>query len=103
VIKVLGLALYGPMAASTRYRLGQYVPGLAERGIALDIRYLLDDTYLQQRFNGGPMPWLNLLQSGWQRLRELRSESENFDLSIVYCELFPLLPAWAEYALLPKP
>ena len=103
MIKVLGLALYGPMAASTRYRLGQYVPGLAERGIALDIRYLLDDKYLQQRFNGGPMPWLNLLQTGWQRLRELRSESENFDLSIVYCELFPLLPAWAEYALLPKP
>ncbi len=103
MIKVLGLALYGPMAASTRYRLGQYVPGLAERGIALDIRYLLDDTYLQQRFNGGPMPWLNLLQAGWQRLRELRSERENFDLSIVYCELFPLLPAWAEYALLPTP
>ena len=103
MIKVLGLALYGPMAASTRYRLGQYVPGLAERGIALDIRYLLDDNYLQQRFNGGPMPWLNLLQTGWQRLRELRSESENFDLSIVYCELFPLLPAWAEYALLPTP
>lgn len=103
MIKVLGLALYGPMAASTRYRLGQYVPGLAERGIALDIRYLLDDRYLQQRFSGGAMPWLHLLQTGWQRLRELRGESENFDLSILYCELFPLLPAWAECALLPKP
>ncbi len=32
MIKVQGLALYGPLAASTRYRLGQYVPGLASLG-----------------------------------------------------------------------
>ena len=40
MIKVLGLALYGPLAASTRYRLSQYVFGLASMGIDLQIRHL---------------------------------------------------------------
>jgi glycosyltransferase involved in cell wall biosynthesis len=44
-----------------------------------------------------------LLQTGWQRLGELRREKKNFDISILHCELFPLLPGWAEHALLPKP
>ena len=47
MIKVLGLALYGPLAASTRYRLAQYVPGLASLGIDLQIRHLLGDDYLR--------------------------------------------------------
>lgn len=103
MIRVLGLALYGPMAASTRYRLEHYLPGLAERGISLDVRHLLSDEYLQQRFDGGAIPWLNLMQTGWKRLRELRSEKDRFDVCILYGELFPLLPGWAEYGLLPKP
>ena len=56
MIKVLGLALYGPLAASTRYRLGQYVPGLAELGIDLRLTGLLGDEYLRRRFNGGGLP-----------------------------------------------
>ena len=102
MIKVIGLALYGPLAASTRYRLEQYVPGLAEHGIELDIRYLLGDEYLQRRFSGRGMPWADMLQAGWKRLRELRSE-KNYDVAILHCELFPMLPGFAERALLPKP
>ena len=56
MIKVLGLALYGPLAASTRYRLGQYVPGLASHGIDLQICHLLGDNYLRRRFGGGSLP-----------------------------------------------
>jgi glycosyltransferase involved in cell wall biosynthesis len=102
VIKVLGLALYGPLAASTRYRLGQYAPGLARQGIDLDIRHLLGDEYLRRRFSGGAIPWFHLMQNGWKRLGELYSQKD-FDLAILYCELFPLLPGWAEQSLLAKP
>ncbi|RDE51198.1 MAG: glycosyltransferase [Candidatus Accumulibacter meliphilus] len=37
MIKVLGLALYGPLAASTRYRMGQYVPALEAQARELGV------------------------------------------------------------------
>jgi hypothetical protein len=52
MIMVLGLALYGPLAASYRYRLGQYVKGLARIGIDLQIRHALGDDYWWARFRG---------------------------------------------------
>lgn len=102
MIKVLGLALYGPMAASTRYRLGQYVPGLAEAGIDLQIHSLLGDEYLRCKFEGQAAPWGYLLGMGWQRLGDLLRR-QDFDAAILYGELFPLMPGWLERALLPKP
>jgi glycosyltransferase involved in cell wall biosynthesis len=101
MIKLLGLALYGPKAASTRYRLGQYVPGLAQHGIDLQIRHLLDDDYLRRRFSGSPISWTNLLKAGWNRLGDLRNQ-EGFDAAILHCELLPLMPGWVERSLLPR-
>jgi len=100
--KVLGLALYGPLAASTRYRLGQYVPGLAGYGIDLQIRHLLGDVYLRRTFGGKSKPWLAMLQAGWDRLGDLRGQA-GFDAMMLHCELFPLMPGWAERALLRQP
>lgn len=100
--KVLGLALYGPLAASTRYRLGQYVPGLADYGIDLQIRHLLGDVYLRRTFGGKSKPWLAMLQAGWARLGELRGQG-GFDAMMLHCELFPLMPAWVERSLLRRP
>lgn len=102
MIKVIGLALYGPMAASTRYRLGQYVPGLAQQGIDLQIHHLLGNEYLRHRFSGGAVPWMKLLRSGWDRFRELRGQ-KNYDVAILHCELFPLMPGWVERSLLSGP
>ena len=102
VIKLLGLALYGSKAASTRYRLGQYIPGLAQHGIDLQIRHLLDDDYLRRRFSGSPISWTNLLHAGWNRLGDLRNR-EGFDAAILYGELLPLVPGWVERSLLPQP
>ena len=102
MIKVLGLALYGPLAASTRYRLEQYVPGLAKLGIDLQVRYLMSDDYLRARFNGTRVPIANLLKSGLARLADL-SQMQKYNLAILHCELFPLLPGWVEKALLRKP
>ena len=102
MIKVLGLALYGPLAASTRYRLGQYVPGLAECGIDLEIRHLLGDVYLKRTFGGKSKPWLAMVQAGWERLHDLRGQGR-YDAMMLHCELFPLMPAWVEQSLLRQP
>lgn len=102
MIKVLGLALYGPLAASTRYRLGQYVDGLADQGVELQIRHLLDNTYLRRTFDGQAKPWLAMLRAGWQRLADLRAQRD-YQALMLHCELFPLMPAWAERLLLRQP
>lgn len=102
MIRVLGLALYGPQAASHRVRLSQYAPGLAKVGIELHLHSLLDDTYLQSRFDGGPVPLASVVSSVWTRLRLLRSK-HRFDAAIVHCELFSLFPGWIEHACLCMP
>lgn len=102
MIKVLGLALYGPLAASTRYRLGQYVPGLASQGIDLQICHLLGDDYLRRRFSGGALPIAAMLHAGLARLADLWQQDE-YDVAMLHCELFPLLPGWMERALIRKP
>ena len=102
MIKVLGLALYGPLAASHRIRLGQYCDGLTEAGIELNVQSLLGNEYLRSRFQGGTLPILHLLGAGLDRIRLLLSRKK-FDIAIVHCELFPFLPGWLEQAALNIP
>lgn len=102
MIKVLGLALYGPLAASTRYRLGQYVPGLAGMGIDLQIFHLLGDDYLRWRLSGGSLHPARLASSVMARMANLWRQHE-YDVVMVHCELFPLMPGWMERALIRIP
>jgi glycosyltransferase involved in cell wall biosynthesis len=102
MIKVLGLALYGPLAASTRYRLGQYKPGLASLGIDLQIQHLLGDEYLRKRFTGASLPLISIFRASLARLVDLWRH-DKYDVAILHCELFPLLPGLIEQALIRKP
>lgn len=102
MINVLGLALYGPLAASTRYRLGQFVPGLAEHGISLQIHHLLGDDYLRARFKTGALPLTPMLRGGIARLGDLWRH-KRYRAAVLHCELFPVLPGWAETAFLRLP
>jgi glycosyltransferase involved in cell wall biosynthesis len=102
VIRVLGLSLYGPQAASHRVRLAQFQPGLAAAGIDLQIESLLDDAYLQRTYSGRRPSLRSLLAAYGRRLKALR-QAKHFDLAIVYAELLPFLPAWLERQLLPIP
>ena len=102
MIKVLGFALYGPLAASTRYRLGQYVPGLACMGIDLQIVHLLGDDYLRGRFSGRSLPLASIFNAGLSRLADLWRQDQ-YDVAILHCELFPLMPGWMERALIRMP
>jgi glycosyltransferase involved in cell wall biosynthesis len=102
LIRVLGLSLYGPQAASHRVRLSQFQTGLAAHRIQLEIHSLLDDAYLQRRFAGGRPSLLALLAACARRLRVLW-RAKQFDLVIVYGELLPLWPGWLERWLLQVP
>ena len=102
MIKILGLALYGPLAASHRYRLGQFVPGLAGMGIDLQICHLLGDDYLHARFNGQVLPLKSMIRDGMGRFIDLWQQAD-FDAVMLQCELMPLMPGWLEQALIRKP
>jgi len=102
MIRVQGFALYGPLAASTRYRLEQYAPGLRSHGIELQTVHLLGDVYLQRRFNGRAISAQELLKSGFARLVDL-AKLRKRDVAIVHCELLPLIPGWLERSFLSKP
>jgi glycosyltransferase involved in cell wall biosynthesis len=102
LIRVLGLSLYGPQAASHRVRLAQFQPGLAAYGIELQIQSLLSDNYLQRRYSGSMILPDDLISAYVRRIWSLQ-QARRFDLAIVYAELLPLLPAWIEQLLLPIP
>ena len=102
MIRVLGLSLYGPQAASHRVRLSQFQPGLAAAGIDLQIQSLLDDAYLQRSFSGGRPSLRGLFATYGRRLQALRHR-DRFHLAIVHCELLPFLPGWLERHLLQIP
>lgn len=101
-IKVLGLSLYGPLAASTRYRLTQYVPGLREQGIDLEVKALLGDEYVQKSFAGEKYPVANLVKNYLDRAALLVKQGR-YDVAIVNAELFPLLPGFIESRMLRIP
>ena len=101
MIKVLGLSLYGPLAASNRYRLGQYVIGLRSFGIELEVQHLLGDDYLRARFSGGALPMVYMLKAGFKRFADLCSQSGT-DLIMLQGELLPLIPGWIERLLIRK-
>jgi glycosyltransferase involved in cell wall biosynthesis len=102
LIRVLGLSLYGPQAASHRVRLSQFKPGLAAVGIDLEIQSLLDDGYLQRRFAGSRPALRGVITAYCQRIHALK-QANRFDLAIVHCELLPFLPGWLERTLLQIP
>lgn len=102
MIKVLGLTLYGPLAASTRYRVSQYAPGLLNFGIDIQVRSLLVDDYIRHRFNGGIFPLKNVFTSALNRLIQLYNQDE-YDLIFLYSELFPLMPGIFESNLIRIP
>jgi glycosyltransferase involved in cell wall biosynthesis len=71
-------------------------------GIDLQIFHLLGNDYLHQRFRGGQFPLKAMIRSGLSRLADLCNQSE-YDVVILHCELFPMLPGWVERKLIRKP
>lgn len=102
MIKVLGLGLYGPQAAGTRYRLMQYGPGLRRHGISLEVKALLGDNYVRKTFAGERYPFSSLMGDYLDRVGLLLRQ-RSYDIAILHLELFPLLPGIIESRLLTIP
>jgi glycosyltransferase involved in cell wall biosynthesis len=91
-MRVLAFTKYGRSAASTRQRVLQYLPSLAEAGIAVEHHALLGDDYVRSLSTGGGYSKRAVLGSYAQRLAQLRKAAD-YDLLWIYAELFPNLPA----------
>src|SRR5258708_540197 len=50
-LRVLALATYPDLAAATRLRVSQYVPLLAEHGIAVEVRPFLSDRVFERLYD----------------------------------------------------
>jgi glycosyltransferase involved in cell wall biosynthesis len=94
-IKVLGLALYGDKAASTRIRINQYKKYLEKEGILIETCSLLDNFYLDYKQHKKAFPLIKLFISYIRRAYLLAFKYE-YDLILLHCELFPFLPGFFE-------
>ena len=102
MIKVLGLSLYGAQAASPRYRLMQYISGLRQNGIELEVATLLDDDYIRRTFRGKSYSLHGIFKAYLERAALLFSQNR-YDIAILHLELFPFLPGFIESRLLRIP
>lgn len=89
--RLLALAKYGPRAASTRQRLLQYAPFLLRHGVDIELRPLLDDTYLAALMSGGSAGRGHIARAYAGRLGDLL-DVRGYDAVWVQYELFPYLP-----------
>jgi len=99
---VLIFSLYGKVAASTRYRFLQFVPGLLQAGIEVNVDYLLDSDYLISSFSGNKISKVRICELYASRLRTLSSQRQ-YHCAIVGAELLPFVPGWIETFLLKIP
>lgn len=90
-MRLAAFTKYGPMAASTRQRLLQYVPHLAAAGIEVDYHPLLLDDYVRGLGGDRPYPRGKTLRRYFERLRQVLADSDA-DAIWVYAELFPYMP-----------
>lgn len=102
MLKVLGLSLYGTRAASARYRLAQYIPGLLDYGISLDVNSLLGNEYIRKTYAGEMYPMRSMFNDYRERIASLFRQRA-YDVAILHLELFPLLPGIIESRLLRIP
>lgn len=90
-LHILALAKYGSRAASTRQRLLQYAPFLAQHEIGIDLRPLLDDTYLAGLMEGARASRVAVARAYVRRLGDV-AVMRDHDLLWIQYELFPYLP-----------
>ncbi|MEX2567184.1 MAG: glycosyltransferase family 4 protein, partial [Cyclobacteriaceae bacterium] len=98
VNKILFLPKYTRMGASSRLRTYQYLPLWEKAGYNVVVRPFFTDKYLNEIYAGRRPGILHILQCYWRRAWQLFTVGK-YDLIFVEKELFPYLPAFAEWFL----
>jgi glycosyltransferase involved in cell wall biosynthesis len=93
-VRVAAYTRYGPMGASSRVRLLQYLPYLAEAGLDVAVDPLLDDDFLRARYAGTGLPVLGVMKAYAARAKRARQGGES--LRWVEKELLPWMPLAVE-------
>lgn len=107
-MKVVALTRTSSIGPSTRYRIEQYRPLLAARGIQVETRPLFDERWfaLLERPAGPARSVAKALYSLRRlcaRVAQVRAaERSDADVVLVEQQLFPYLPAWIELLLWPR-
>lgn len=94
-MRVTAFTKYGPLAASTRQRILQYIPALKGAGISLTYHSLLGQAYVRSLATGVRYSRTEVARSYIKRLREV-AVGTDCDIIWIYAELFPYLPGWFE-------
>jgi hypothetical protein len=97
--RVLLLARYGALGASSRVRSLQFLPYLEQQGFEVDVASLFDDDYVARLYDGRRQSWAAVAASYGKRVLKLLARGR-YDVVWVEKELFPWLPAWADLSLL---
>jgi glycosyltransferase involved in cell wall biosynthesis len=95
MIKTLALTRYGRLGPSSRVRFLQFLPGLAQHGMQIDVLPLLDDVYLDATYRGAPIDKTAIIHSYAHRTRVLLQQKQ-YDLIWLEKEVFAWIPAFIE-------
>ena len=96
-MKILYLTKYTRLAGSSRMRSYQYFPYLEKAGMQVTVKPFFDDAYLKD-FYAGKKNISAVLKSYFKRLWVLFSVF-SYDRVVIEKEIFPFLPALAEWML----
>ena len=102
MLKVLGLSLYGPQAASARYRLLQYSRASERRALSLMFTLCLRMSMYALFLLGRAVPTRKIIRYYLDRAF-LLAKQRDYDVAIVNGELFPYLPGMLESRVLRLP
>lgn len=100
LLRVLALPRYGPLGASSRLRMWQYLPWLEAAGLNVVVRPLLPDSYIHD-LQGGRRSVLRLAAAYSRQIRTV-SALKDFDVIWMEKELLPWVPGFMERGLLPR-
>jgi glycosyltransferase involved in cell wall biosynthesis len=96
--KILFLPKYPRMGASSRLRTFQFLPLWEKAGFGLKVEPFFNEQYLKEKYIGKGVDKVNVLACYLYRLWVLLGVWR-YDVVWVEKELFPFVPAWAEWIL----
>lgn len=93
-MRLLMLPRYGPLGASSRVRMYQYLPALRDAGLHVEISPLLDAEYVRALY-AGRTAWAAIVR-GYARRLKAQLAAAAFDAVWIEKELVPWLPSAME-------